>query len=584
MLKIKKLCLHSVSMVVFLSALSTPHSSYGMDKKKEDEKEHQITVKPMERSDLNNKSTSFHELASGVIELIFPYLNPKDEASLRLGCKKLYDLSNKSRKQLEKEVPSTFEDLLTWIFFRPSHFSIFLDRLILLGSPEELYSMRGIPDKIKSQPKFKKTFQEEILRTGKKLGFLSSQENKIICHYETFPKTAENIQNHLFLKRHLKALWLFDELEEEASATEKNWFSEFEKILSSSLPSTFEKNLEFKGFAELPFWAGFSKNSETWRNHFKEYILDFNIKLQPLEIEKINNFFEKFFPTKSTPLRTYLYLRGYYLQTPEEVEKDLRETTLKFKEIDSPHFCQLMDQIETYNSLEEYEESFKLFESVLNNFEEKGEEFKNILKEEVVVKEEGDNVRTEVRDVQDLKRIRLYVLNEYLRTILKSNFFIQNKKKVFNFFKELEKEITEDLNCCFVVDFNTEQNKYNVEIEKYKMSFYKSCFNYLLKQGNLQSCFSKEEKDADNLKILFKIIFNKNSEKLEENEKFLLKEMIEKYFELDGFSSERYYRIHRLNTSFNKQQLIFIRNLFLNEETKLKKIIPELFEDEKEKK
>jgi hypothetical protein len=102
----------------------------------------------------------YHQpLNHNLSQLIFSFLDPKDEANARLVCKNWEFVCNESRKLLIAWFDSNGtwnsnpEEFFRRLFSRPTHFSRMLDHLNPLALPKEIYSLRGtIVDKIKLTP------------------------------------------------------------------------------------------------------------------------------------------------------------------------------------------------------------------------------------------------------------------------------------------------------------------------------------------------------------------------------------------------------------------------------------------------
>ncbi len=575
---LKKLCLRSVSAVVFLSALSTIAPSYGMDEKvkengnEETPSQKQITVKPIEALNKEEKCF-FSTFPNGVAQKIFSYLGSKDEAAIRRVCTKWRALSDTNpgslrvRLDSDKAWKSNYEEFSKRVLAEDVLIWRMLDHLNPLGLLDQTKSMRGkiVVESVKSSSQLQEKLQDVLSQTGKTLGFLGEGNT---LNYESLSENIKNVKNHPHLHQHLKALWLLNQCEKEKETVEKfsKAFDDFWpnkdgfRKKEEGLTKTEELDPQFEWLLKQPFWTAYTDESDMW---FSIFVLYDALRMPSSKAEPIYSLYSQIFPYEkliSEIMRDTLY-NVYDLKNEFEKQIDIYKGTSYLTMKD---FFKLL---QAYNHSHQYKEAINLFESTINNFKEK----------KIDIKDKAPN------------SFHFYLYTDYLQTILKSNVFLEYKKKAYEILKELQNatENTEKSNLFFVFTYEdgVNENDFNKDIEKKEVLFYENCLKYLFEEGSILNCLN----EGANPEIVRDMVTHAGLEKFSKEllglQKFF-KEKCNEIFSETG-KCEGSLRTDQLNNKDVKKWLSFGKLLFSNDKKtlkKYKKLVPELFQNEKEKK
>jgi hypothetical protein len=445
--------------------------------------------------------------------------------------------------------------------------------------------------KVRNLIELKKKLQEKIVETGEKLGFRKCKEEigyiDVKYDYSSFPKVAQENENQSLLEQHLKALWLFYELED-GDHSEKGAYFTFENYLVNALPtyerpfkkekSVFNKKLtvdkKFKWLEKAPFWAVFTNSPWQWIQNFEIYPQLNDIKSRLPEAQKIFTLFSEVFKETESFEGNLMAMEFSFKKCTGEDKilfdwkGELKKTTIQFEKTDSPSFDQMLRQANDYVTLGEDEKSIKLWDLILKNLEEDPKEIKS--KGKFIIQ---DNEK----EIEDLTLLRLYILTRYLETILYSDLFLQYKQKGLELLKELQKEEKnyKDFSFNLIPKFNDlDHIPISIYFEKKDISFFENCFKYLNGEEKLKNCFKKHHLE-DYARMIFHVIFHKNVDNLEKKEKKEKKE-IQNYVLMC-------FKNFLLEDDLNEQKRDFIKKLFSDDKKKLKKIAPKFFEDKENK-
>ena len=283
---LKKMCLASVSAIVFLSAFSTLTPSYSMQENEENmeddeknilihDKKRKIEIQPEtpacypfdEKKVCMFVTAKFPRISPFVAQIIFSYLDGKSEGQARLVCKNWKFLCDKEREPLikwfiSKETwTSTPEDFLRRVFHRPGHFQKMLDLLdpfnetcsirsnFFKGMKVPLDDLQTFLKQYRNESKelnddkpisptnllkirFYKKLQETLYSTGVTLGFF--KENDMV-DYRSLLTVLKNDTHHLQLRDHLKAIYLLRLCQDEETAAGKKCLLGFTTALCNVL-------------------------------------------------------------------------------------------------------------------------------------------------------------------------------------------------------------------------------------------------------------------------------------------------------------------------------------------------------------